>query len=124
MIEYVFAALIVFMVLLILLYRRLWIRLNSLKLELRDALSQKKSLSSRYGKLTEQFIPFLKEYPYNEQNFRFIGSPVDGVQFEDDKIVLMEFKTAGGRLTDKQKRIRELVRRGRVFFEEFRISGD
>ncbi|MFC2143957.1 Holliday junction resolvase-like protein [Candidatus Aenigmatarchaeota archaeon] len=84
--------------------------------------SGKKSLSSKYGKMTEQFLPFLKEYPYNEQNFRFIGSPIDGVQFEDDKIVLVEFKTASSRLSEKQRRIKELVDKKKVEFKEVRIS--
>ena len=82
---------------------------------------EKRSLSGKYGKMTEQFMPFLKAYPYDKQSFRFIGSPIDGVQFEDDRIVLVEFKTGSSRLTEKQKRIRELVRKKRVDFEEIRI---
>ncbi len=82
---------------------------------------EKRSLSSKYGKMTEQFLPFLKDYPYNEQNFRFIGSPIDGVQFEDDKIVLVEFKVGGSNLTGKQKRIKELVEKKKVKFEEIRL---
>lgn len=82
---------------------------------------EKRSLSSKYGKMTEQFLPFLKDYPYNEQNFRFIGSPIDGVQFEDDKIVLVEFKVGGSNLTEKQKRIRELVKKKKVEFKEVRM---
>jgi predicted Holliday junction resolvase-like endonuclease len=82
---------------------------------------EKRSMSGKYGKMTEQFMPFLKGYPYNEQNFRFIGSPIDGVQFEDDKVVLVEFKTASSRLTEKQKKIKELVERKKVEFKEVRI---
>lgn len=82
---------------------------------------EKRSMSGKYGRMTEQFLPFLKGYPYDEQNFRFIGSPIDGVQFEDDKIVMVEFKTGDSRLTEKQRRIRELVERKRVEFEEIRM---
>jgi predicted Holliday junction resolvase-like endonuclease len=82
---------------------------------------EKRSLSSRYGKMTEQFIPFLKGYPYDEQNFRFIGSPIDGIQFEDDKIVMVEFKTGDSKLTEKQRRVRELVEKKKIEFEEVRI---
>lgn len=82
----------------------------------------KSSLSSKYGKMTEQFMPFLKDYPFDPQNFRFIGSPIDGIQFDDDKIVLIEFKTATSRLSDKQKRIAELVSQKRVTFEEHRLE--
>ncbi len=121
MIELILLSVIVFAGFLLLLYKRLWVRHERLRLELQEALFQKKSLSSRYGKMTEQFIPFLERYPYDEQNFRFLGSPIDGVQFEPDKVVLVEFKTASSRLTRKQKEIKKLVERGRVEFQEFRI---
>ena len=96
-------------------------RNRALKDNLEDTLYKKQSLSSKYGKMTEQFLPFLEEYPYDPQNFRFIGSPIDGIQFEDDKIVLVEFKVANSRLTEKQERIRDLVDKKRVEFEEHRI---
>lgn len=86
-----------------------------------DLKFQKKSLSSKYGKMTEQFLPFLKEYPYDPQNFRFIGSPVDGIQFDDDKITFIEFKIANSKLTEKQKGIKELVEKRKVDFEEYRL---
>ena len=89
----------------------------------RDTIAfQKSSLSSKYGKMTEQFMPFLKDFPYDPQNFRFIGSPIDGIQFDEDKIVFIEFKTATSRMSDKQKRIAELVKDRRVTFEEHRLE--
>jgi len=89
--------------------------------KLADLKFQKRSLSSKYGKMTEQFLPFLEEYPYDSQNFRFLGSPIDGVQFDDEKIVLIEFKTADSGLSSKQRKIRELVKKKRVSFEEIRL---
>ena len=88
----------------------------------KDLQYSKKSQSSRYGKMTEQFLPFLDEYPYDPRDFRFLGTPIDGVQFEDDKVVLVEFKTAGSQLSVKQKNVRRLVEEGRVEFEEHRIE--
>jgi predicted Holliday junction resolvase-like endonuclease len=89
---------------------------------LKESKFAKRSLSCKYGKISEQFMPFLANFPYNHSNFRFLGTPVDGVQFEEDKIILIEFKTANSRLTTTQKQIRDLVERGRVFFEEVRIK--
>jgi len=83
---------------------------------------QKSSLSSKYGKMSEQFMPFLKDYPYDPQNFRFLGSPIDGVQFEDDKIIFVEFKTNSSQLTPRQKQIAEIVWNKKVLFEEHRIE--
>ncbi len=121
MLEYVLLAMILFAGLVLLLYKRLWVRYERLRLDLQEALFQKKSLSSKYGRMTEQFIPFLESYPYNEQDFRFIGSPIDGVQFEPDRVILVEFKAAGSGLTKRQREIKSLVERGRVEFREFRL---
>ena len=91
---------------------------------LSDALSRKQSLSTKYGKMTEQFMPFLNVYPYDEHNFRFLGTPVDGVQFNDDGVVFIEFKAADSRLTSLQRRIRDLVADNKVTFKEIRIKSE
>ena len=82
----------------------------------------KKSLSSKYGKMSEQFMPFIQTYPWDPQNFRFLGSPVDGVQFESDSVIFVEFKTAGSGLSGRQRQIRDQVREGNVQFHEFRLD--
>jgi len=121
-IEIIALALVFFLVILLFLYRRVWVQNEKLKISLQETKFSKQSLSTKYGRMTEQFIPFLKVYPYDENNFRFLGTPVDGVQFEDDKIILMEFKTGDSQLSVRQKKIKELVKKNRVEFEEIRIS--
>ena len=79
------------------------------------------SLSTKYGKMTEQFMPFLKNYPYNPNDFRFIGTPIDGIQFNEDEIILVEFKTSTSSLSYKQKSIKEIVKSGKIKFEEYKI---
>lgn len=79
-----------------------------------EAEARKRSLSSTYGKITEQFAPFMENYPFNWKKFRFIGSPIDGMQFGDDAIYFVEFKSAGGRLSEEQKRIKEMVEEKKV----------
>lgn len=81
----------------------------------------KKSLSSKYGKMTEQFMPFLDHYPFDSSGFRFMGTPIDGVQFNEDGIVFIEFKTASSKLSPRQTQIRSQVKEGKVKFEEIRI---
>lgn len=105
---------------LLMLYLNARAKASAAETQLAYALSQKQSQSVRYGKTAEQFFPFLEHYPYNPQNFRFLGTPVDGVQFEGNRIVFVEFK-AGGKLSEKQQRIKHLVASGSVEFEEFRI---
>jgi len=83
---------------------------------------KKRSLSSTYGKITEQFAPFMEEYPFNPKKFRFIGSPVDGIQFEEDGIYFIEFKSAGGMLTEQQKRIKRLIEEKKVGWFVFEVK--
>jgi len=74
--------------------------------------------------IAEQFAPFTKvfqKFGWNSQGFRFLGKPIDGVQFEEDEIVIVEFKTGNSKLSPKQARIRELVERGKVRFQEIRF---
>ena len=84
--------------------------------------SEKQSLSTIYGKITEQFAPFMKKYPYSTENFRFIGNPIDGIQFEDDHIIFVEFKTSKSKLTPIQNRIKKLVKEGKIKWFEFRMK--
>jgi predicted Holliday junction resolvase-like endonuclease len=83
---------------------------------------QKRSQSIRYGKLTEQFMPFLESYPYDPHDFRFLGTPIDGIQFTDDAIVLVEFKAADSQLSQRQRAIKKMVEEGALRFEIHRIS--
>jgi len=72
--------------------------------------------------LTEQWIPFSKDFPYNSKNFKFLGQPIDGIAFEEDKIVLCEFKTNTSTLSEKQKQIKQLVESKKVEWLEFKIK--
>src|SRR3989344_2406282 len=68
-----------------------------------------KSMHIKHGKSFDQLIPFMENYPYDHRNFRFIGDPIDGLSFENDKIVFIEFKTGASALSEKQKKIKFLV---------------
>jgi predicted Holliday junction resolvase-like endonuclease len=108
-------ALTIFVIILFLLWRRARQRLS-------DVSYAKQSLSAKYGKMTEQFLPFLADYPYDPQNFRFLGTPIDGVQFNDDGIVFVEFKTADSTLNQRQIAIKKLIKDKKVDFAEIRIA--
>ncbi len=69
----------------------------------------------------EQFAPFLAAWPWDPKRFRFLGSPVDGVQFTDDAVLIVEVKAANSRLSPDQQAIKALVQSGRVRWEEVRI---
>ncbi len=80
-----------------------------------DALSfSKKSQSVKYGKLTEQWIPFSKEFPFDASSFRFLGNPVDGIAFNEDSVIFCEFKSNKSTLSEKQKKIKKLIQEKKV----------
>jgi len=81
-----------------------------------------RSISTKYGKLTEQFLPLVDSYPWDPSTFRFMGSPIDGIQFENDKVIFVEFKAGDSKLSRNQRHIRDLINSGKVTFEVIRIS--
>ena len=97
-------------------------RLRVLSQRLDDSQFQNRSLSTTYGRITEQWFPLMDAYPYDPQGFRFLGSPLDGVQFEEDRIVFVEFKTNRSRLSEKQRHLKKLIEEGEVYWEEIRFT--
>ena len=86
-------------------------------------MSQKKSSETRIGLVGEHLSPYLAEWPFDDpREFRLISSPIDGVNFGYDEVALVEIKTGKSRLSRGQKRIRELVRQGKVSYVEFRVG--
>ncbi len=107
------------MILFLLLYIKSKKEIVKLKINIEELLFQKQSQSSKYGKISEQFMPFLEVYPYNPSGFRFIGTPIDGIQFDEDRVIFLEFKTNSSRLSLSQQRIKELIKNKQVEWEEY-----
>lgn len=75
----------------------------------------------KFGKTFEHFAPFTKDFTEEEkQGFIFLGMPIDGVIFDQDKITFVEIKTGESTLSQKQKKIKNLVNQGKVEFREVR----
>lgn len=90
--------------------------------EYNKLLGQKKSSEVRVGKIGENMAPFLTNWPYDPNDFRFLGNPIDGVQFNEDELVFVEIKTGKSVLSKKQRWIKQLVKEGKVGFATFRIN--
>src|ERR1041385_786996 len=101
--------------LLLLLSWWLWARsVSSLRRRLKELDGLKRSQSTRYGQTMEQFAPFLEDWPWDPKLFRFIGSPIDGVQFTPDGVVFVEIKSATSRISALQQQVKEQVEAGNV----------
>jgi predicted Holliday junction resolvase-like endonuclease len=106
----------ILLLLIVVAYKR---KYDGLREMLEDQRFRQRSLSTTYGKISEQWFPLMDRYPYDAHGFRFLGSPIDGVQFEEDRIVFCEFKANRSDLTPEQRHIRKLVQSGQVYWEEF-----
>jgi predicted Holliday junction resolvase-like endonuclease len=90
--------------------------------ELDSLIHLKRSQSVKYGQLTEQWIPFSENFPFEAQKFRFIGKPIDGLVFDDNKIIFVEFKTNKSTLSPVQKEVKQLVLDKKVDWFELKIN--
>lgn len=88
----------------------------------------KRSARTLSGKTLEKLVPFLEKFPYDAHDIRWLGDPVDLVVFNGhskenpNQIVFCEVKSGESKLTKIQKKIKELVEKKRVKWEEFRIK--
>lgn len=119
-------AAIVFMILMLLGYHIIDIKKENKKLKdnYDKLLSQKKSSEVRLGKIGENMAPFFGSWPFDPNNFKFLGNPIDGISFEEDAIYFIEIKTGKARLTESQKNVKRLVKEGKVYFATFRVGED
>ena len=114
-----------------------------LELEHQHALldAQKRSVNTSRavlkGKMAEQLAPIMPEFRYLPSDAKFLGDPVDYVEFdgytdfrdgdgvaEDIEVVLIDIKSGGARLSKGQQAIAQAIREGRVRFETIRIDFD
>src|SRR6476660_7789154 len=80
------------------------------------------------GQIYEQLVPYLPGFHFNPKDAQFLGRPVDFVVFDglDEgelrRIVFVEVKTGGAKLTGRERLIREAVARGAVEWRELRLG--
>jgi predicted Holliday junction resolvase-like endonuclease len=85
-----------------------------------------KSQSIMMGKTLEHLIPFFPEFKWNPRDARFLGSPVDLIVFDGlseghlRQIVFVEIKTNISQLNAREVQIRDIIKSGRVTWEEIR----
>ncbi len=97
---------------------------NRLLKKYKELFKQKKSSEVRLGQITEQFAPFIPNWEHDPKNFKFLGAPIDGISFnlKDEEIVFVEIKSGKARLSENQKKIKEIIEKGNVVFKTFRVS--
>lgn len=111
-------------VFLVAMYGGLKRQLKKLREKYNKELHFRKSSEIRLGKIGENLAPFVKGWPWDAKNFRFLGNPVDGIQFNEDELIFVEIKTGKARLSRVQRNFKDLVKAGKVSFATFKITED
>lgn len=109
--------------------------LESLKEQRHDLAEQRKHVSRssqigaksvNLGFLFEKLAPTLPTFPFQPQDCRVLGMPVDLLIFEGlskhgkvSRIFLGDIKSGGARLSERQKAIKTVVEKKRVEFEVY-----
>ncbi len=110
---------------LIIVWRFLSKKIKNLEAELKKSLFATRSAYVKFGKTFEQFAPFTSNFTQEEKNgFIFLGCPLDGVIFGEDKITFVEIKTGEAQLSSKQKKIKKMIENNQVEFKEVRYNGN
>jgi predicted Holliday junction resolvase-like endonuclease len=95
----------------------------------------RRSVSSRVGKYMDRLAPILTNFEHDPRDVRWLGDPIDLIIFEGygnskdskniedfNKIVICDVKTGKAVLTKEEKRIRELIEKKEIEWEEFRVE--
>lgn len=85
-------------------------------------LGQKKSSEVKTGQIVEQLVGFLDEFPYPDDEIKAMYQPVDLIVFRPDEIVFVEVKSGDSALSEKQRKIRDLINEKKVRFETHRVN--
>jgi predicted Holliday junction resolvase-like endonuclease len=90
----------------------------------RTLLSQKKSSETRLGQISENLVPFLENCKHDPRNMHFLGQPLDYVvfNFDEGEIVFLEIKSGNSKPSKRQKILKNIIKSGRVYYEEMRIN--
>ncbi len=97
-------------------------QLSMVEKELQELKSQQQSKSVRLGLISENVLPFNSEFKYNVKDLVPMFRPIDYIVFAEDEIIFLEIKVGTSQLSEKQKKIRNLVQQGKVRFEEHRVN--
>lgn len=90
----------------------------------RTLLSQKKSSETRLGQITEHIVPFLEGCTHDPKTLHFMGNPIDylAFNFDEGSITFLEVKSGNSKASKRQKIIKNIIKTGRVFYEEIRVN--
>ena len=77
--------------------------------------------------MVEILAPSLENFPVDirkpDCSICFLGQPIDYVFFDPDVgVTFIEVKSGNSKLTSQQKKIREHIKNGKVFWADYRLK--
>ena len=115
---------------------QLQIQLESTAQEAKKQKGRAASAHTSKGQILEKWAPFV-DHPeidpkWKAENWNFMGNPIDYIvwdyrdnkdlNLEEGMVYIMDVKSGKSQLTTKQRRIRDLVKAGRVEWREIRLE--
>lgn len=81
-------------------------------------------LHRKIKKLSTGLLPkeYMSKYPYDIDNFRYIGDPVDGIQFEEDRVIFIKIINTQPKPSEVPDKIKSLVKKHKVEWFEFKAG--
>lgn len=106
---------------------------KKIKDEVKLALDKQRNVIK--GQLSEQLTPFMKGFPYSPSDLKFFGNGFDYICVSNmtearetdtsiDEIIFIDIKTGKSRLSNIQKKIRDAIVEGRVYWETITIDNN
>jgi len=94
------------------------------------------SAHTQRGLLLEKWCPFLEHEEIDEgwdaKDWSFLGQPIDYIVFnwfndkdenvENGNVIMLDVKSGASQLSTKQRRIRDLIKAGKVEWKEIRLD--
>lgn len=96
--------------------------LDTLRQDFEKLQHQKISADVKMGQKSENLLPFLSTFPYADDEIRGLFNPIDLIVFREDEVVFVEVKSGQSQLSDKQRKIRDQIKNGKVRFEIHRMD--
>ncbi|MBO3833141.1 MAG: hypothetical protein FGF51_07160 [Candidatus Brockarchaeota archaeon] len=93
--------------------------------------SETRARAVNIGLILERIAPSMSNFPFDHNDCRSLFDPIDYVVFEGlsrkgfvERIVFAEIKTGKSQLSARQREIRLLIERKRVYWDTYKIGGE
>jgi|TARA_R100000900_G_scaffold35345_2_gene28794 predicted Holliday junction resolvase-like endonuclease len=112
------------------------VEIHELESEVKKQKGRAASAHTTRGQLLEKWTPFVSaegiEDHWKPEDWTFLGQPIDYVVFDwrkdkelnlkEGKVILLDVKSGKASLSTKQRRIRDLIQKGKVEWRELRLD--